>query len=320
MPGQITPIGVGSVTPYPSTSSMGPQIFDQNVPPGDTNAPVIFEPRAPLTAGTTQVFVIATGGENWGGCEIHVSTDGSTYSKTGTILSGGRQGVLTTGLPATSDPDTIHTLGIDLTESQGQVISGTKDDADTYITLCYCDGELISYQTAVLTSLNKYNLTYLRRGAYGSAITTHSSGTQFARFGPSDGTVFKYPYPPSFIGRTLNIKLPAFNIFGAEIQDLSEVATYSYLLTGVGLLGGTGFVLPPPAPFASMLTRPIMTVILDDADIDDGDEAFYRNQRTAWPFNQIWQNLQTGVAVDMETATGSLDLNDVLGIADLENT
>ena len=38
-------------------------------------------------------------------------------------------------------------------------MSGTLADADNFVTLCYCDGELVSYQTATLTALYQYDLT-----------------------------------------------------------------------------------------------------------------------------------------------------------------
>ncbi len=114
------------------------------------------------------------------------------------------------------------------------MLSGTTADADSYVTLCFCDGELLSFATATLTAANKYNLTYLRRGAYGTAIGSHAAGTQFARFGPNDPSLFRYAYPASFIGHSIFVKLPAFNIFGQALQGLAGVSAYSYTLLGTG--------------------------------------------------------------------------------------
>jgi hypothetical protein len=185
MPGTITPIGVGTALPYPKQVSAGVPL-DPLADPGDTNPPVLFEPPPGLTSGATEVWIIATGGANWGGCQIWLSLDGTTYAYAGTIYRGGRQGVLTAALPSHADPDTADTLSVDLTESHGQLLSGTMADADAFVTLCYCDGELVCYQTATLTAAYKYNLTYLRRGVYGTPIGAHSSGAEFARFGPND--------------------------------------------------------------------------------------------------------------------------------------
>src|SRR6185437_8196664 len=160
MPGTISPIGVGTATLYPKQSSAGAAL-DPFVPPGNTNAPIMFEPPPGLTGGANEVWILATGGPDWGGCQIWVSSDGNTYAFAGTAYRGGRQGALTAALPHASDPDTTDTLAVDLSESQGQLLSGTTADADNLVTLCFCDGELIAYETATLTAAYKYDLTYL---------------------------------------------------------------------------------------------------------------------------------------------------------------
>jgi hypothetical protein len=233
MTGTIAPIGVGTAVLHAKQASAGAPL-DPFVAPGDTNTPIIFEPTAALTGGATEVWIIASGGADWGGCQVWISTDGNTYGFAGTIYRGGRQGILTASLPAAADPDTADTLAVDLTESQGQLLSGTQADADAYVTLCYCDGELVSYETATLTASCKYALTYLRRGVYGTAIGVHASGAPFARFGPNDPSLFRYAYPASFIGAAICVKLPAFNIFGQELQGLAAVSAQNYTLLGTG--------------------------------------------------------------------------------------
>src|SRR5437016_5736631 len=241
MPGTITPIGIGTAIAYPKQTTAGPPL-DPLVDPGDTNPPIRFEPPPGLTAGDTEVWIIATGGANWGGCQIWVSLDGTTYAYAGTIYRGGRQGVLTASLPSHADPDTANPLAVDLSESQGQLLSGTTADADAFVTLCLCDGELLAYQTATLTAAHKYDLSYLRRGVYGTPIGAHSSGAGFARFGPNDPSLFKYVYPASFIGQTIHVKLPAFNIFGQSLQGLAALTPTSYSLTGDGAIQGPAYV------------------------------------------------------------------------------
>src|SRR5690349_5612202 len=86
----------------------------------------------------------------------------------------------------------------------------------------------------MLTGSYKYDLTYLRRGVYGTAVDSHTAGGNFARFGPSDPSLFRYRYPGNFVGQTIHMKLPAFNIFGQALQDLSALAADTYTLTGVG--------------------------------------------------------------------------------------
>ncbi|HEX5319792.1 MAG TPA: hypothetical protein VFW46_11580 [Stellaceae bacterium] len=233
MPGTIAPIGVGTAALYPKQATAGPPL-DPFAAPGDTNAPILFEPPPGLTGGANEVWVVATGGPDWGGAQIWVSSDGNTYAFAGTVYRGGRQGMLTAALPTAGDPDTGDTLSVDLAESEGQLLSGTVADADNLVTLCYCGGELLSYETATLTGTFTYDLTYLRRGAYGTAIGAHGAGTQFGRIGPNDPAVFRYGYPASFIGQTIYLKLPSFNIFGQGLQSLAALSAYSLTLNGDG--------------------------------------------------------------------------------------
>jgi len=233
--GLIAPQGTGTATVYTRLTSAGSMAADMLADPGTVNPPVIFEPPSALTGGAPEVWVVATGeSTTYGGCLAYISQDGNTYAPIGTILAGGRQGVLTANLPSHADPDTADTLSVDLSMCAGSMISGTQADADGLVTLCYVDGELIAYETATLTSASHYNLTYLRRGAYGTAIRAHASGSQFARCSPTDPAVLRYAFPASYIGRTLYLKLLAFNTFGLELQTLDEVEPTIFALTGAG--------------------------------------------------------------------------------------
>jgi hypothetical protein len=233
MPGTIATIGIGTAVFHPKQASAGTPL-DPFVDPGDTNAPIVFEPPPGLTGGANEVWIIATGGPDWGGCQVWVSSDGDTFALAGTLYRGGRQGVLSAPLAAHGDPDTAGTLAVDLGESRGQLLSGTRADADNFVTLCYCGGELVSYQTATLTGPSRYDLSYLRRGLYGSAVAAHATGTPFGRFGPNDPSLFRYAYPTSFVGQAVYLKLPAFNVFGQQLQSLSALSSHAYSLLGTG--------------------------------------------------------------------------------------
>src|SRR5215813_683097 len=114
------------------------------------------------------------------------TSDGNSYALAGTITAPAKQGTLTADLPAHSSPDTTDILSVDLTESAGQLVSVSATGAANLVTLCYVGGELIAYQTAMLTAAYQYDLTTLYRGAYGTTIMDHSVGVQFARL---DGAI-----------------------------------------------------------------------------------------------------------------------------------
>jgi hypothetical protein len=202
-----------------------------NVVPAPCNPPVIFEAPAELTSGTgLEVWIAVSGADTiWSGCQIWVSTDDETYQRIGTLEGSSRTGILSTNLPIGLNPDTINTLAVDLSESRGELGSGTRADADLFSTLCWVDGELISYEAATLAAAYSYNLTYLRRGAYGTEISAHSAAGRFARL---DGAVFKFPFTADMIGQTIYVKCLGFNQYGGGLQSLAEAAAYAYTITG----------------------------------------------------------------------------------------
>ena len=221
--------GSSSAPTHTFQSSVG-FVVDYAGSSGNANTPVIFEPPVQISqTGGLEVNVAASGGANWGGCEIWISTDGSTYKFADRTKGSARQGVLNGSLASGSDPDITNTLHADLTMSAGQLLSGTQADADGNHTLCYVDGEYISYRTATLTAANKYDLTYLRRGQFGSTISSHNSGKAFARM---DGGILAIPYDKSKIGTQIYIKILGYNIYGGGLQALADVSPYTYAITG----------------------------------------------------------------------------------------
>ena len=231
----ISPSGVSTAFIYPrQTTSTGTGLTQVlSAAPGFTNPPIIFEPPFPLTNGDLLVWIIASGASvNWGGCTVYVSVDNTTYAPIGTILAGAVQGLLTATFPSGADPDTTNTLSVDLTMSRSQLIAGTTQDADDFLTLCYCDGKLIAYSATTLTTAYNYNLgTYIRRGVDNTTIGSHAAGTQFGRI---LATTFSQQYPSNFVGKTLYFKFPAFNTYGGAVQALADVPYYTYTLTGIG--------------------------------------------------------------------------------------
>lgn len=233
--------GIGHAALIPTQDPSG-YSKDYNVSPGNASAPVMFEPPIAL-AGTPQVWLGTSGGDQWGGCNVWVSLDGISYSMVGTITADSRHGVTTSTLPLVADPDNTSVLGVDLAVSGGVLLSCSLDERDAWATLSYIGGELIGYRYATLTGGNAYNLSSLRRGAYGSPITSHSSGAKFLRL---DQAVFRYPYDADSVGKTIHVKLQSFNLFGGGLQDISTLTDYTHTLIGAPLGTVTGLALEQP--------------------------------------------------------------------------
>jgi len=228
-----------------------------NSSPGHANTPVVFEPTALLNEGL-EVWLAASGGANWGGCDVYISNDGSSYKNIGRINGSARTGVLSAPLASIAEAatgqtiDTTNTLSVNLSASEGQLLSGSQVDATSLATLCYVDGETIAYQNATLTGANAYDLTYLVRGAYGTTPTSHESGTQFVRL---DGGIFKFPFTQDFIGTTITIKLVSFNIYGGGQQTLSDALPYAYTLQGTALYSPLPDVTSLRTSYVAALTQ-----------------------------------------------------------------
>lgn len=212
-----------------------------NAPPGGINTPLLFEPTDELAGGLfVWAAISGTDPQNWGGANVYASYDDVTYEYIGRQVGPSRTGVLTADLPSfpsnLTGPtiDTANTLKVDLSQSGGQLQSGTQQDALALNTACYVGGEIIAYVTATLTGPDAYDLTYLVRDAYGTEAQNvlHPSGSQFARL---DSQILKIPYDQTRIGSTIYLKFQSFNPWGGGQQDVSALAPYTYNLTGVAL-------------------------------------------------------------------------------------
>ncbi len=214
-----------------------------NVAPGDVNTPVVFEPPISL-AKEAAVWVAVSGGVNWGGCDIWISYDGTTYKALQRVMSPARMGQLTATLPAGSDPDSVNTLAVDLSVSRSQIFGGTTGDADAMRTLCYLStGELLSYRDATLTGSYTYDLDYLRRGAYNTTVVSSPSGTKFVRI---DESIVKIPYSPNQVGDAIYLKFTSFNAFGVAQQSLADVSAVTYTITGLAIRTVSNLALAQP--------------------------------------------------------------------------
>lgn len=199
--------------------------IDYNKTAPDT-IPVIFQPPADLTADGLELWIAAKGKEDgWGGCTVYVSDDNTNYRTVGQIAGSARCGKLTHPL----SPMPNHLSGNQvMVTCNDQLLSGTPQDAERKNTLCWIDGECMSYINATLQSNGAWLLSGLYRGQCNTAVRMHAKNTDFVRL---DNSVFKVPFAKDDVGKKIYIKFCSYNIFGAGQQDLSEVKAYEYTLT-----------------------------------------------------------------------------------------
>lgn len=208
---------------------------DSNQSVGNINPIMIFEPPMQLTHNTLEVWVGISSNKNlFGGCEIYISDDGSTYRLIGKQTQQCRQGILKNHLGVSEkNPDDTNSLVVDMNMSNAELLAGTKEDAERLNTLCYVGGEFLAYKAATLEDIGIYNLRYLNRGAYGSEVNPHYKGDQFTRI--DEDAFLKISFNKEDIGKEIFIKCPSFNSFGAGIQTLGDVNPYTYKIQGAAL-------------------------------------------------------------------------------------
>ena len=224
-------VGSRSAVEYDLQSSNGYQ--GGNEEPGNVNAPVIFEPPLDLTDGKNQIWVAASGGSNWGGCNVWASLDNTTYGMIGTIYGSARYGALVSAI------DTDDTsMQIQLNTSS-QIFGGTLEDAEVDATLCKVGDEYINYIDATLDGSGRYTLSGMLRGRFDD-VSSHNAGESFVRI---DRAIFEYDFNSNMVGKQIYLKFTSFNGLEQKEETLDEVTAYSYTINGGRPAGVKGLSL-----------------------------------------------------------------------------
>lgn len=275
--------GTGAAPLYGQQAGQG-FVADANADPGAVNPPVIFEPTAEL-ANASEIWLGISGGTLWGGCEVWISNDAESYRYAGRITGAARTGRTTAALPVVQQSssgqtvDAVNVLRVDLSESEGELLSASQADASALATLCYVNGEFIAYRDAHLTAKNNYDLGWLVRGAYGSTVNAHGAHEAFARV---DSSLLKIPFTADAIGSTVYYKCVSFNIYGAGTQTLAGVNAFAYTIKGTAYAS-------PPANIVDLTTSYIAGITqLTWTEIKDFRPVLYEIRKgTNWGNAQI---------------------------------
>jgi hypothetical protein len=245
---------------YPKQGT-APTAFNPNTnfAAASINAPFILEPTGALLAAqgitSPQLIVGLSAGPNgafdpkWGGCQIYASLDEASFGLQGTFEGRSTMGVTTAELSPTGS-----TLSVDLSESDGSLASVSAEAAAAGVSLCAlraAGGELeyLSFTTATLTGPNRYDLTGLNRGLYGTFAVDQPAGAQFLYL--ASGSYYRQTLPTQYVGRPLFFKFPSFNITGGGQQALADAVAYAYTPLGAQVNPGSFpllIVADTPAP------------------------------------------------------------------------
>ena len=242
------PLGASSPALYTTGSGSGTGT-NYGADPGNVNAPVFCNPPYFLTPSGQELWIATSADSDyWGGCTVYASADNVNYAPIGSIYNKARYGVSTASITSNGSAisDTTNTLSVNLDNSNGSLISTNAAGLADYTTLSAIQTsatsgfELISYQTATLTSGYAYNLTTMNRGVYGTTIQSHASASKFLRL---DDAVFKWLVPYTFIGQLTYFMLVSTNVSGTFTQDISTATAYSTTIPTQNLPQPTNVVL-----------------------------------------------------------------------------
>lgn len=205
--------------------------IDYNQAAPSVNDVAIFQTVGDV--GGNQVFIGVNAPAGWGGCSVWLSDNGENYSRIGSITQQARMGRTRLAFDETAN-------ACEVTLNQGTLKGGTHIDAERANTLCWVNGEALSYEGANMGPNNQFSLSGLVRGQYGTNAISHNAGERFIRV---DEALFRYPYRKEDIGKTIHLKFTSMNLFGSNEQELDEVQAYQYTLTPYFIPEVTGLTL-----------------------------------------------------------------------------
>ena len=199
-------------------------IVNYNADPDDVRAPLMIIPPADLVTSASGLELwIALQGKNkdWGGCDVYASTKDGAYELYGRHNKSSNYGYITTAMTASSTSVTVQFTNVDTVE----ILEGSADDAANCLTDIWINGECMAYTGSTLVDVNKYTLTGLIRGRYGTTATSHAINDGFALL---DGDLFSVQLTRNLLSKLLYLKFPSFNVFSNNRQELIDVDFYNH--------------------------------------------------------------------------------------------
>ena len=190
--------------------------IDYNQAAPSVNDVAIFQTVGDV--GGNQVFVGVNASSGWGGCSVWVSDTGENYRRIGSITQQARMG-------RTKNAFDKSVNVCDVVLNQGVLKTATHIDAERANTLCWINGEALSYEGVETHPDNWYTLKGLVRGQYGTNAISHNANERFVRV---DEALFRYPYRKEDINKTIYLKFTSLNLVGSNEQGLDEVLEYTY--------------------------------------------------------------------------------------------
>ena len=214
------PAGVYAPTKYDVHENERPFV-DYNKPAQSILDATFIQPPADVMGKGQELWVGVSTPQEWGGCEVWMSDDPTAnFQSMGMINTTARIGKLVSPLSADGNSCIVRMVN-------GTLKSGTHIDAERGNTVCYINGECLSYETTTLNADGTVTLNNLVRGQFNTPIGSHSAGDKLSRL---DEAFMRIPYRKQDVGKKIYAKFTSLNNLGGQQEDISRVKQYEYTI------------------------------------------------------------------------------------------
>lgn len=214
------PPGMYAPTKYDVHENERPFV-DYNKPAQSILDATFIQPPADVVGQGQELWVGVSTPQEWGGCEVWMSDDPTAnFQSMGMINTTARIGKLVSPLSIDGNSCIVRMVN-------GTLKSGTHIDAERGNTVCYINGECLSYETATLNTDGTVTLNNLVRGQFNTPIGSHSAGDKLSRL---DEAFMRIPYRKQDVGKKIYAKFTSLNNLGGQQEDISRVKQYEYTI------------------------------------------------------------------------------------------
>ncbi len=214
------PPGMYAPTKYDVHENERPFV-DYNKPAQSILDATFIQPPADVVGQGQELWVGVSTPQEWGGCEVWMSDDPTAnFQSMGMLNTTARIGKLVSPLASDGNSCIVRMVN-------GTLKSGTHIDAERGNTVCYINGECLSYETATLNTDGTVTLNNLVRGQFNTPIGSHSAGNKLSRL---DEAFMRIPYRKQDVGKKIYAKFTSLNNLGGQQEDISRVKQYEYTI------------------------------------------------------------------------------------------
>lgn len=192
--------------------------IDFNQPAPSVDVADFIQLPSDLMLDKNEILLGLNAPKGWGGARVWISDSGESYKYIGTVYNQARSGQLVNDISSASTE-------LEIKLRHGELISATKQDAECGNTVCWINGECLSYEKVELLPNGNFRLSGLVRGQYGTRACDHTRESEFVRL---DESLFRYRYRDEDVGKKIYVKFTSLNAFGSGIQDISQVKVWEY--------------------------------------------------------------------------------------------